>query len=115
LDYHTLSSAYLGDDEYGHPMFDTKRSEVGEFLYRLKYRLDESALDELEEVIVSFVRDWNPGATIILPVPPSRVRALQPVSLLADRLGTAIGIPVHQEGIMRVKETPELLRMSRAF
>jgi len=27
LDSHTLGSTYLGDDEYGHPMFDTKRSD----------------------------------------------------------------------------------------
>ena len=38
LDYHTLDSTYLGDDEYGHPMFDTKRSDVGELLYRLNER-----------------------------------------------------------------------------
>jgi competence protein ComFC len=74
LDYHTLSSSYLGDDEYGHPMFDTKRSEVGELLYRLKYRSDTDALDELVEVTARFVRDWNPGVTILIPVPPSRAR-----------------------------------------
>jgi predicted amidophosphoribosyltransferase len=108
LDYHTLSSAYLGEDEYGHPMFDTKRSEVGELLYRLKYRLDKSALDELVEITARFVRDWNPGVTILVPVPPSRGRAEQPVHLIAERLSTAIGIPVHREGVTRVKETPEL-------
>jgi len=37
LDFHTLSSEFIGDDEYGHPQFDTKRSEIGELLYRLKY------------------------------------------------------------------------------
>jgi competence protein ComFC len=108
LDYHTLSSSYLGDDEYGHPMFDTKRSEVGELLYRLKYRSDKSALDELVEVTAGFVRDWNPGVTILIPVPPSRARAEQPVHLIAERLSTTIGIPVHRDCVIRVKETPEL-------
>ena len=28
LDYHTISSTYLGDDEFGHAQFDSKRSEV---------------------------------------------------------------------------------------
>lgn len=37
LDHHTTSSVYLGDDELGHPAFDTKRSEIGELLYQLKY------------------------------------------------------------------------------
>jgi len=108
LDYHTLSSTYLGDDEYGHAMFDTKRSEVGELLYRLKYRSDKSALDELAEVAARFVREWNPGVTILVPVPPSRARAEQPVHLIAERLSKAIGIPVHREGVTRVKEIPEL-------
>ena len=108
LDYHTVGSTYLGDDEYGHPMFDTKRSEVGELLYRLKYRSDKAVLDELVDTAASFVRSWNPGATILVPVPPSRARSEQPVHLIAERLGTKIGIPVHPDGVARVKETPEL-------
>ena len=36
LHKHTLSSLYLGDDEYGHAQFDTTRSEPGEVLYQLK-------------------------------------------------------------------------------
>jgi competence protein ComFC len=108
LDYHTLSSTYLGDDEYGHAMFDTKRSEVGELLYRLKYRSDKSALNELAGVAARFVREWNPGVTVLVPVPPSRVRAEQPLHLIAESLGSAIGIPVDMNGVTRVKETPEL-------
>lgn len=38
LDKHTLNSVYTGDNEYGHPMFDTARSESGEVLYQLKYK-----------------------------------------------------------------------------
>ena len=33
LDYHTIHSAFLGHDEFGNPIFDTKRTEVGELLY----------------------------------------------------------------------------------
>lgn len=108
LDYHTLSSTYLGDDEYGHPRFDTKRSEVGELLYRLKYRSDKSVLDELVKVAARFVQEWNPGVTILVPVPPSRVRTEQPVHLIAKRLGDSIGIPVDLNGVTRVKEIPQL-------
>jgi competence protein ComFC len=108
LDYHTLSSTYVGDDEYGHPTFDTRRSDVGDLLYRLKYRGDKSVLDELVDVAASFVRSWNPGATILIPAPPSRPRAEQPVHLVADRLAAALGIPVHRDAVTRVKESPEL-------
>ncbi len=108
LDYHTLSSTYLGDDEYGHAIFDTKRSEIGELLYRLKYRSDQSVINELVETAARFVRSWNPGVTILIPVPPSRVRADQPVHIIAERLGMSIGIPVDMNIIKRVIETPEL-------
>ena len=108
LDYHTLSSTYLGDDEYGHPMFDTKRSDVGELLYRLKYRSDRAVLDELVETAANFVRSWSPGVTILVPVPPSRARAEQPVRIIAEALGRTLGISVDPVGVARVKETPEL-------
>jgi len=36
------------------------------------------------------------------------VRAEQPVHLIAERLGTSIGIPVELNGVRRVKEIPEL-------
>ncbi len=108
LDYHTLGSTYLGDDEYGHPTFDTKRSDVGELLYRLKYRSDEAVLEELVDTAASFVRSWNPGVTILVPVPPSRARSQQPVHIIAEALGRKIGIPVDPAGVVRVKEAPEL-------
>ena len=108
LDYHTLGSTYLGDDEYGHPMFDTKRSDIGELLYRLKYRADVSVLAELVDATARFVRSWNPGVTVLVPVPPSRARAQQPVHLIVEALGKAMGIPVDLNGVARVKEIPEL-------
>lgn len=108
LDYHTLGSTYLGDDEYGHPMFDTKRSDVGELLYRLKYRSDSAVLEELVDAAARFVQSWNPGVTILVPVPPSRARPQQPVHLIAEALGRKIGIPVDARGVARVKEITEL-------
>lgn len=109
LDYHTQGSTYIGDDEYGHPMFDTKRSEVGELLYRLKYRSDSSVLEELVVTAARFVQSWNPGATVIIPVPPSRSRRpQQPVHVIAEALGKQVGIPVALNGVTRTKETPEL-------
>jgi len=47
LDLHTISSTYIADDEDGNPMFDTKRSEIGQLLYRLKYDSDETAVEDL--------------------------------------------------------------------
>ena len=53
LDKHTRSSTFLGYDEHGHPQFDTKRSEVGEALYQLKYRSDFSKVEPLANEIAS--------------------------------------------------------------
>ena len=109
LDYHTVSSTYLGDDEYGHPMFDTRRSDLGELLYRLKYRSDASVFDEIVQVAARFYRSWNPGATVIVPVPPSRSsRPQQPVSMIAAALGGQLSITVEQNAITRAREVPEL-------
>jgi hypothetical protein len=33
VDLHTLSSAFVGDDAFGHSQFKNKRSEIGELLY----------------------------------------------------------------------------------
>jgi len=109
LDYHTVSSEYLGDDEYGHPQFKTKYTEIGELLYRLKYRGDRSVIDELAAVAASFVESWKPNVEVIVPVPPSRSdRKEQPVALLAESLGRRFGIPVCDECLVKAKELSEL-------
>ena len=109
LDYHTTGSTYLGDDEYGHPIFDTKRSEIGELLYRLKYRSDTSVLDEIVTTAADFVSSWNPGVEIIIPVPPSRSdRPFQPVMLIAEELSKRLHIPLRKDCITKVKDMPEL-------
>lgn len=108
LDYHTLSSTYLGDDEYGHPQFEMKRSEVGELLYKLKYKSDQSVISELVEAAASFVTSWNPGIDLIVPVPPSRARTLQPVLLLGEALGRRLNLPFDPNCIKKVRDAPEL-------
>lgn len=108
LDFHTVSSTYLGYDEYGHAIFETIRSDVGELLYRLKYRSDDAVIDELAETLADFLRSWNPGVTVLIPVPPSRARSQQPVNLIAKALAVKIGVTLAPIGVARVKEMPEL-------
>jgi competence protein ComFC len=109
LDYHTISSAFLGYDEYGHPVFDTRRTELGELLFRLKYRSETSALEELAKITAQFLTSWNPGADVIIPVPPSRsTRPLQPVLAIAERLSEQLAIPLGKDYIFKVKDIPEL-------
>jgi len=42
LDLHTISSTMIGYNEFGHPEFDTVRSQLGELVYRLKYKSDKA-------------------------------------------------------------------------
>lgn len=94
LDLHTLSSIFVGHDEFGRPRFESTRSEIGELLYRLKYNRDQSMVDEIAESAAGFVRAWQPGIDVIAAVPPSTIRAAQPVYLLAAALGQKLGLPV---------------------
>ncbi|MCC6699444.1 MAG: ComF family protein [Candidatus Hydrogenedentes bacterium] len=109
LDYHTLSSEYLGEDEYGHPQFETARSEVGELLYRLKYRSEKALVKVLSLTASEFVKSRKWPVEIVLPVPPSRSgRGFQPVPLLAKAIAQNLGIPVSLDAVVKVKDTPEL-------
>ncbi len=108
LDFHTVSSTYLGDDEYGHPQFETKLSEAGELLYKLKYGAEISALKPLAESVAAFIASWKPGADLIVPVPPSRSRRMQPVLLLAEAVANQLGLHYFPNCVTKIRETPEL-------
>lgn len=109
LDFHTTKSAFMGYDEYGHPFFDTTYSEVGDLLFRLKYRGDFSIKDLLVETVVNFIRTWKPAVEVIVPVPPTRAaRPVQPVLILSQAIGAKLGMPVAADCIKKVRKIPEL-------
>jgi predicted amidophosphoribosyltransferase len=109
LDFHTIRSDFLGHDEFGHPMFDTQRSEIGELLYRLKYKSDRTVLNAIVDTVVDFIHSWIPAVDAILPVPPSRQsRVYQPVLEIANGVGNRLKIQVNNDCIVKVKDTPEL-------
>ncbi|MFZ1887042.1 MAG: hypothetical protein WAU33_03360 [Candidatus Binataceae bacterium] len=70
LDLHTLSSTPIGYNEFGHMQFDTKRSEVGELLYQLKFNRDETVVPEITESLEKFVKSWQPNGTSSCPSLP---------------------------------------------
>ena len=74
LDIHTICSTYMGTNEFGHDVFDNKRSELGELLYRMKYRGDRSAASAIVEAAASFLQRSRNKFDIIVPVPPSGSR-----------------------------------------
>lgn len=92
LDVHTISSIHLGVNELGHDVFDTKRSEIGELLYRLKYNGDLNAAKEIVATVSTYLTPHKSKFDLIVPVPPSGTRAFQPVITLANGISTAGGI-----------------------
>lgn len=110
LDVHTTGSTFLGHNEYGHPVFDTGRSPIGELVYRLKYRGDKDALREIVETVASFLLGtWKLQADILVPVPPSNTaRRNQPVMEVAVSVSGRCGIPLCGSCISKVKSTAQL-------
>ena len=106
---HTLSSEFLGHDSFGNAQFDTKRSELGELVFRLKNRDDKNTLDPIADTAVQFLGRWSPGVELIVPMPPSRKRsAFQPVAEIALAIGVRLETPVDTSVIGKTKNTPEL-------
>ena len=107
LDLHTLSSVPIGHNEFGHMQFDTRRSEIGELLFCLKNRGDTTTVPEIVATAARFIASWQPPIDMIVPVPPSGARAVQPVILLARGLSAAIQLPLVQ-CVTKTSDTPRL-------
>ncbi len=105
---HTISSEFLGHDSYGHAQFDTKRSELGELVFRLKNRSDKTTVPGISDTAAEFVRGWGPQMDGVVFVPPSRPRPFQPVVEIATALADRLCRPVLVDAITKVKDTPEL-------
>ena len=109
LDLHTLSSEYIGDNEYGHPQFDTKYSDMGGLLNRLKYKSDKSVLRIIIDTAGEFLNSRSWSVDLIIPVPPSReTRAFQPVIAVAKGVSKFTGIKLCTDCVVKIKKTPEL-------
>jgi predicted amidophosphoribosyltransferase len=101
LDVHSTGSEFLGYDEYGHEQFDTKRTELGELLYRVKYKGDDAALDELVSIMADFVKSKRLAVDMIVPVPPTRPRRVQPLFKIAHALGAKVKTPVVRNAVKK--------------
>jgi predicted amidophosphoribosyltransferase len=111
LDKHTLHSEYIGDNQFGHPQFETTRSEVGEALYHLKYKGKFDNVDPLAQEIVRNLVPKFGKIGLVLPMPPSRQRPRQPVSEIAQRVAELIGVPFFDDILVKkpaIAGAPEL-------
>jgi predicted amidophosphoribosyltransferase len=106
LDYHTISSTPTGDPYY---RFDTKRTDLGELLYRFKYRwAGTAALDDIVDTVEQFIRGWGPPIDCVVPAPASVGRKAQPVVEIARGLAARLRLPVFEEAVVKVKATAQM-------
>jgi len=108
MDKHTVSSTYTGDNAYGHPTFDTVRSEVGESLFQLKYRNDRSQAAVLATQLVISLGPWLPGTSFVVPIPPSRPRSVQPVTEIARQVAARMGVRCVENLLIKNSQTPQM-------
>lgn len=107
LDVHSTGSEFLGYYEYGHEQYETHRTDLGELLYRVKYKGDDAALERLVSAIAAFVESLAVTPDVIVPVPPTRLRRVQPLFRICDGVGAALRIPVARTAVKKAAG-PEL-------
>lgn len=92
-DLHTVASTHLGTDEFGHNRWETTRSEMGELVYQLKYRSDQTTVPKIITLLdkISGIEKFD----FIIPIPATnKSRSFQPVELIAVALGKQRGVTV---------------------
>ena len=105
LDLHTISSIPIGNGN-----FDTKYTNIGKALNELKYHQNNQQIDILANYIVEFLKTRlvTPYIDVIIPIPPSKERNIQPVISIANKVSQILNIPIDTEYIIKTKSTDEL-------
>ena len=94
LDNHMLKSIFLGYDENGKEMYDNTRTELGELVYKLKYKNDKNSLPKIINLVKEILDKWqlNTKIDLVIPVPPSnKKRVYQPVYEIARQIAEYLG------------------------
>lgn len=108
LDWHTVASQVIGQNEFGYPIFDNTRSEIGELLYQFKYRNDQNALQQIVRATIDYLGEKVKGRIdVILPVPPSKpTRTI--TSQIAQGLANGLHVSFSGTALTKNKNTSEL-------
>ena len=101
LDNHVLSSTYIGEDQFGHVRFKTQRTKIGELIYKMKYNGHQDTSDDILNLASDFLDKWlrNKKINVVLPVPPTTSRDIQPVFVVAAAIAARYNLP-YQERIL---------------
>jgi len=111
LDKHKIRSVYTGDNEYGHPTFDTTRTEVGEAVYKLKYRNDTNQIQGLADAVVQNLLPKFDNVSLIIPAPASKRRSIQPVHEIAKAIGHKIKVKSFENIVVKSQSTSSTVEL----
>lgn len=106
-DGYALDSYSRGHDD-SKKGWATIHTEVGELVYKLKYKGDWSVFEELSNVAAQFLLSWGPDADLLIPAPSSHRWPNDPLLWLARHLGKTAGIETSDSCVIRVKKLPRL-------
>lgn len=112
LDKHSVSSVCTGYDDWGHPQFDTTRTDVGEATFQLKYRSDWTQVQPLARAIAQYIYPKLPDVGFIVPMPASKYRPRQPVTEVANELGRLVGKPVYTDLLLKAANGQSLKNLN---
>jgi len=103
MDSHTITSTYLGCDEYGHDRYHTERTELGQLIYEMKYNGHNDTSGKIIDIISPFLDNWilEINIDLIIAVPPTESRIQQPVFLIADKIACKYNIPFNQNVLVK--------------
>ena len=108
LDWHTVGSQMIGHNEFGHPIFDNQRSEIGELLYKFKYRNDQVALAGILSSTIEYLAERARGKfDLILPIPPSNASRTV-TQRIAEGLAAGLNTAYSDSALVKIKSTNEL-------
>ena len=104
LDKHIVSSEYIGEDVFGHKQFNNTYTEIGSLLYKMKYNGHYDTSEEIRDLAIPFLDKWlkDKQIDIILPVPPTKRRDIQPVYIIAEAIAKYYKIPYSEDVITKI-------------
>lgn len=107
LDYHTVSSEFLGYDEKGKEQFSTTYTEIGDLLHRFKYKGEVAVLKDILSVSCKHLSGEGFAFDTVVPVPPSKSYR-KVTQQIAKGLADLMGKQFEGNAIQKVKATEPL-------
>lgn len=101
LDQHSTRSVQNGHHANGRPKYDTDYTEVGAMVHQFKYRSDFTQVPTLANAVHAHIVPKLGNLDLIVPMAPSTVRKVQPVTTLAKYLAKVMKVAVELDFLVK--------------